>query len=101
MGAGVLLVMGVDDETMIELDSIIELESSDGVGVGVVEIEFDGMVGLELAEGVGVGEEDTSCFWYKFRRLPAPQYSVVLPAHNILHSVAGRTALPVPRVAPQ
>ena len=95
-GVGVRVGVGVVDG---ELDKIGELGLGDGEGdgegvgvedgvaVGVIALELDKTVELELAEGVGV--EDAADFWYRFKRFPAPQYSVLLPAHSMLQSVAG------------
>jgi hypothetical protein len=77
--------------SMDELDSITEVsvDEEDGDALGDRRGEEDG-------EGV-----ELPAFWYRFKRFPAPQYSVLFPAQSMLQSVAGWMTLPVPSAAPQ
>lgn len=79
----------------LELGVALELifDEGEGVGVGVEEtgVEIDEERTEDDGDGDGVEElklELTAAFWYRFNRFPAPQYSVLLPAHSMLQSVA-------------
>jgi hypothetical protein len=71
-------------ELVLDVVETESVDESDVVSDVPEEVEMLDEVD-ELAEDVE--DEMVSCFWYTFRRDPAPQYSVLLSPHVIEQSV--------------
>lgn len=80
-----------DDDEVTVVDTgavVVGAASLDGLGAEVLTTLLD----VDVA---------TAANEYTFRRLPAPQYSLLLPAHTILHWLIGATAADAASLSPQ
>lgn len=98
VGATADVTVNVDDEAtmMMDVGSFEETRVDE-----LLATELDSVLVTGVGVGVEVEELDTAFLWYILRRLPAPQYSVLLPAHSILQSVADWLVLPALMIEPQ
>jgi hypothetical protein len=95
-----VLKFGTDDEEpVIKVPEPGAVEEAEAV---VIETETADELELALILGLATKVFAIGGFLYIWRRLPAPQYSVVLPGQTMLQSAWSATGtLPVFRLDPQ